>query len=464
MIMPTRPERIEVMHERMSEIQRAVALFREGLAQSNNIDHQAFFAPLLDRIAMIVKNERQGIMIAVADDLSIARNALRRLGMPDIDPDLGETTPSILRLRGERGNLLEALDNALDAAKGLNLEPRLADMDEILIQRRGIFNMLMRLDERLRAVQKAVKTLQEEADIADAEGVLGVSQRGLVDTHLQALKVEVRAARFETRVGGDVGTPSTTNLTALARAVEAMRDIADDLQETVRGLGQWVGTIVKDAGVAVATAATRSWRGMRALVWSARRMPTRDVKQAIGLSPTRPDFKMEQQQQSNWAWCAVAVSVAKYYDPTIALTQCELANLVLGRCDCCRSDVSIECDRPARLSDALQATGNLISSSIGIPSEDEIVSRISNGEVLPCLIQYTATGVAHAIVITGTFRSATNLFLEIADPSAISGGNFIMNYGGKTYHNVSVRWSRTYRVGGSTVSPHTNRASEDRPY
>jgi hypothetical protein len=273
---PTRPARIEVMHERMAEIERAVNLFRDGLAQTNNLDHQAFFAPLLDRIGLIVENERQGIIVAVADDLSIARSALRRLRIPDIDPDLDVTTPSILWLRGERGNLIEALDNALDAAKGLNLEPRLADMDEIQIERCSISGMLVRLDERLRAVQSAVEALQERADVADAEGVLEVSQRKLVNAHLASLTVEVRAARFETSAGSDAGTPLTTDLTALARAVEAMHDIADDLQETVRGLGQWVGASVRTAGIAVAQAAIRSWRGMKALVWSTRRAIARD--------------------------------------------------------------------------------------------------------------------------------------------------------------------------------------------
>src|SRR6266436_5360565 len=103
---------------------------------------------------------------------------------------------------------------------------------------------------------------------------------------------------------------------------------------------------------------------------------------AIGLTKPQLVFQMEEQQRPNWSWCAVAVSVANYYDPTVAWKQCELADLILGRSDCCRSDCPPECDRPANLSDALKATGNLISSSVGLPSEEDVIHRIGNSEVI----------------------------------------------------------------------------------
>src|SRR5262249_2930554 len=108
-----RAERIALMRERVAEIGRAVGVFREGLRQTNAEHHQAFFGPVLDRIGLIVVNERHGVTTALADDLANARSALRRLPLPDLDPDLDEPTPSLWRLRGDRGNLVEALDNAL---------------------------------------------------------------------------------------------------------------------------------------------------------------------------------------------------------------------------------------------------------------------------------------------------------------------------------------------------------------
>ena len=46
-------------------------------------------------------------------------------------------------------------------------------------------------------------------------------------------------------------------------------------------------------------------------------------------------FAEQTEQQSNWCWDATTVSVEHYYDPTSKLTQCQLANQVLGLDICC---------------------------------------------------------------------------------------------------------------------------------
>jgi hypothetical protein len=254
----------------MAEIGRAVHDFRTALRESNDEQHQAFFAPVLDRIELIVANERDGIAAHLADDLSAARSAIRRLRLPDIDPDLDEPTPALKILRGERGNLVEALDNALDTVKVLGMEP--IQGGELKVQRSAFAEQLIRLDERLRVVQDALTDLRTAAVTADTcSGNRGVSQTGLVKPHLQSLTVEVNAARFETRVGNLPGVPEEADLAALARSTEVMWDLARDLKETVDGLSDWVAAGVKLAGGAVAKAAERSWRGMRTVTSVARR-------------------------------------------------------------------------------------------------------------------------------------------------------------------------------------------------
>jgi tetratricopeptide (TPR) repeat protein len=266
------PERIAAMRERMAEIGRAVSGFRDALRESNDERHQAFFAPVLDRVALIVANEQAGATIHIADDLSAARSAVRRLGLPDIDPVLNEPTPALKRLRGERGNLVEALDNALDAAQALGHAPALTEIGELRVQRNAFSDVLIRLDERLRVVQDAVadlRTASVNADTAPSGGT--VSQTGLVNIHIQTLTVEVSAARFETRIGDAPGIPDQTDLASLARSIEALRDIAGDLKETVEGLGPLVVAGVRVAGGVVARAADRSWRGMQTVVSVVRR-------------------------------------------------------------------------------------------------------------------------------------------------------------------------------------------------
>jgi hypothetical protein len=121
-------------------------------------------------------------------------------------------------------------------------------------------------------VQEAVGDLRETVakdDNARSDG--RVSQRGLVNQHVQALAVEVGAARFETRIGTDPAIPVETDLAVLTRAVEATREIANDLKRTVEGLDGWVTAGVRVAGGMVARSADRSWRGMRTVVSLVRR-------------------------------------------------------------------------------------------------------------------------------------------------------------------------------------------------
>jgi nucleoside phosphorylase len=174
---------------------------------------------------------------------------------------------------------------------------------------------------------------------------------------------------------------------------------------------------------------------------------------AIGLNKAHRAFKMEPPQRKNWSWCAVAVSVANYYDPAAAWKQCELANLVLGRSDCCRSDGSSECDRHASLSDALKITGNLISSTVGLPTEEDIMYRIRHGEVIPCLVEYLSSRVIHPIVITDGYKVTQEgkLLLTVSDPLSPE-VEIIIPYGSNIYKHVGIVWARSYRAGTNAVS------------
>ena len=263
-----RPERLRAARDRMEEIDRAVAGFRDALRESNHPELQAFFVPLLDRVATIVANERDGITTTLADDLFLARSALRRMPISDLDPDLEAPTRSRKIVRGERANLVESLDNALDAVRLVGLKPRESDIDDLYVYRASHIAQLIRLDERLHVVQERVQDLRVAA--IEAGVVEGRDQQQMVAAHARALDVGIKAARFETSADDGIGRSLLTDVAALARAVDAMREIADDLRETVDGLGAWVAIGVRNAGHAIAKAVDRSWRGVRAIVRTAR--------------------------------------------------------------------------------------------------------------------------------------------------------------------------------------------------
>ncbi|MGA2045382.1 MAG: hypothetical protein ABSG83_18665, partial [Roseiarcus sp.] len=165
---PTRPQRIATMREAMAELDRARGSMRSALLETNDEIHQAFFTEVLDRARLIVANEREGVTFTLADDLANLRSALRRLRLPDIDPDLGVPTPALKALRGERGNLIEAIDTALEAAAQLRMQPRMTEFGALRIERSEASEQLIRLDERLRIAEESIGDLRREAKKADA--------------------------------------------------------------------------------------------------------------------------------------------------------------------------------------------------------------------------------------------------------------------------------------------------------
>ena len=271
----TRPERIAHMRERMAEIARIVIRFRDGLRETNDERHQSYFAPLLHRLDLIVSNEKEGITVHLADHLVAARTALRRLPLPDIDPELDAPTQALEVLRGHRGNLIEALDNAIEAAGSIDMGPAMAEFGPLSVPRDRFANALIRLDERLRVVQDTVADLAAAAAQADADQTNhAVSQTGLFNMHVKSLRVEVSAARFETRIGDSPEIPELSDLAALSRSVRDMREIASDLRQVVEGLGAWVAARVKPIAGLVVRATERSWHGVKTVVSVVRRRLT----------------------------------------------------------------------------------------------------------------------------------------------------------------------------------------------
>lgn len=72
------------------------------------------------------------------------------------------------------------------------------------------------------------------------------------------------------------------------------------------------------------------------------------------------NFVIQHQEQTMWCWDAASVSVAKFYDPATAWTQCSLANAELNRNDCCVPAGAVSPCNQGRWPDtALQRIGRL---------------------------------------------------------------------------------------------------------
>ena len=283
----TRPEAIAALRERLAEVQRCTDSFGAVLPQTNQPGPLAFFPSVLERIRLILENEREGATGNLAAALVEVRKDIRRHPLPDLDPDLDERTQALFLLRGERGNLIEALENALDACKVLAMPLRASPEGDLELAREAVQDSLLRaLDEWLRRLDSAVKTMEEAAAKADTNAAaagtnISVSQIGLINLSTRELKLDIAAARFETKIAADRGAPPTIDLGALARTLEAIRDTARHLRELVQSLNTWVAPAVVAAGRIVAAGAERAWRGLKTLV--------RKVRYEREPSPQAPD-------------------------------------------------------------------------------------------------------------------------------------------------------------------------------
>ncbi len=161
-------------------------------------------------------------------------------------------------------------------------------------------------------------------------------------------------------------------------------------------------------------------------------------------------FRIQRQEQSNWCWAAIAVSVDRYFDRKSHLTQCEVANKVLRAeppanpqppppslplpdsdqgccCHCCCKPE--ECDYPAELEIALQQVYKWRNSFGRGLTIAEVQREIDRGRPICAGITWVSAGAnsspsttGHFVVIRGyRLLSSGVRQVYVADPLNASG-------------------------------------------
>ena len=110
-------------------------------------------------------------------------------------------------------------------------------------------------------------------------------------------------------------------------------------------------------------------------------------------------FEVQSQQESEWCWAAVSTSIALFYAPSGAVTQCEVVDQQLNRTDCCANPGSNNCNQTGYLDQALQYVGCL-SSEKGQGTYQDLVDALNSGTP-PCLRIGWSGGGGHFIGING---------------------------------------------------------------
>lgn len=142
------------------------------------------------------------------------------------------------------------------------------------------------------------------------------------------------------------------------------------------------------------------------------------IDSAMGGAPpnaaTLP-FSQQTQQQDQWCWAAVTVSVSLFYNAGSGWSQCSLVNAEFGRSDCCMNGGLSFCNQPHVLDKPLSRTGNLnVMRQTAAPFPD-VASEIDNKHPLGCRIGWTAGG-GHFVVVHGYSDGANGSWVNVADP------------------------------------------------
>jgi hypothetical protein len=127
------------------------------------------------------------------------------------------------------------------------------------------------------------------------------------------------------------------------------------------------------------------------------------------------NMTMQHQQQDNWCWSAVSVSVKLFFTPGFAITQCEQANRQLSQTTCCGSGGPTVCDQPWYLDRALSGLGNLASVSAGTTPFPDLIAQLNLSRPIGCRIGWFGGG-GHFVAIDGCDPSSPNQILTIKDP------------------------------------------------
>jgi hypothetical protein len=156
---------------------------------------------------------------------------------------------------------------------------------------------------------------------------------------------------------------------------------------------------------------------------------------------TRLDFNMQHQEQSQWCWAAVSVSVALYYEPRGAWTQCQMVNLEKGQTSCCQNGSTPQCNQPNVLDTPLARAAVLDRMTFGSVGYDVMAEHLEAQRPIAWRIAWSGGG-GHFAVIEGYQRHGGE-WVAIDDPWWGQSDVAVSTLTGGLYQG-SGTWTHTY--------------------
>jgi len=165
--------------------------------------------------------------------------------------------------------------------------------------------------------------------------------------------------------------------------------------------------------------------------------------------PNPLPFFMQHQEQTNWCWAAVSVSIANYFSTPGPSggpwRQCDVANAELGQSTCCSNGSTSDCNQDWYLDRALTRVSHLAGPVTPAPESFTYVQlEITAQRPVGVRIGWYGGG-GHFVAVTGYDDTNGAQQVDIEDPwygpSTYDYGSFV-----SAYQSGAGQWTHTYPV------------------
>lgn len=136
------------------------------------------------------------------------------------------------------------------------------------------------------------------------------------------------------------------------------------------------------------------------------------------------------QEQTNWCWAACIEMVLRYYG-TSAARQCELANELFSRSDCCSEPSNPECNKPCEIEEisTLYSRKNIQSQFVDkYVSFSTLQSEIDADRPVEIVFYQRKEQRGHLVIVRGWHTIEAEEFVHVNDPKDSTGASRIAAY------------------------------------
>ena len=136
------------------------------------------------------------------------------------------------------------------------------------------------------------------------------------------------------------------------------------------------------------------------------------------------------QEQTNWCWAACTEMVLRY-SGELAVQQCELANELFGRFDCCSEPSNPECNKPCEIEDisTLYSRKNIQSQFVdkNVPFST-LQSEIDADRPVEIVFYQRKEQRGHLVIVRGWHTIEAEEFVHVNDPKDSTSASRIVAY------------------------------------